>query len=113
MDKLKEADWIALRLLYIMLAADTSAGLLPDVQKTIRHYENKLRKKGDNPYSSGQLLPVFAVLHKEMAEDKRTFNNPEVKLTRGLDVAWEHSSKETGDAKLLGPNDWRHYGNDA
>lgn len=96
MPKLKEADWIALRLLYIVLAADPSAGSLPDVAKTIQYYEAKLRPKGrKHKYSTGHLLPVFARLNKEIANDGETFNNPEVKLTRNVDVAWSSNGNDT------------------
>lgn len=88
MNKLNESDWVALRLLYIVLASDPSAAALPDVQKAINFYEEKLRKPGESTYARGNLLPIFAVLNREIANDGKTFNNPEVSLTRNIDVRW-------------------------
>lgn len=89
MSKLKEADWIALRLLYLLMASDPSVGGLPDVQKTIDYYNAKLRKKGESKYMGGRLLPVFELLNKEIACDGVTFANPEVNLTRNVEVIWK------------------------
>lgn len=88
MRKLKEADWIALRLLYIMMASDPSVVNLPDVRKTIDYYENMLRKKGDNPYSKGNILEMFKLLNKDIAYDGKTFRNPNVSLTRNIEIKW-------------------------
>lgn len=88
MSKLKEADWIALRLLYILMASDPSVGGLPDVQKTIDHYNRKLAPK-NKKYSGGHLLPLFELLNKEIAYDGATFANPEVNLTRNVEVTWK------------------------
>jgi hypothetical protein len=65
MHRLNEADWIALRLLYLMLAADPSAGALPDVYKTLEYYGKKLRKRGSKPHERGSILPVFALLNRD------------------------------------------------
>lgn len=89
MSKLKEADWIALRLLYILMASDPSVGGLPDVQKTIDYYNAKLRPRGAKKYVKGSLLPVFELLNKEIAYDGVTFANPEVNLTRNVEVIWK------------------------
>ena len=70
MKTLKRQDWMTLRLLYLILASDPSAAFLPDVQKTLDHYG----------YTT--VLLAFAVLNKEIANDGKTFGNPEVNLTR-------------------------------
>lgn len=99
MDKLKEADWIALRLLYILMASDPSVGGLPDVQKTINHYNAKLRPKGrKHRYSGGHLLPVFALLNKEIPYDGETFANPEVSLTRNVETKMHYSEAAFDEA---------------
>jgi hypothetical protein len=82
MELLQAPDWIALRLLYILLASDPSATRLPDVDETIRFYSRCLRPLGTS------LTEVFAVLNKEIANDGKTFNAPDVKLTRGMEVTW-------------------------
>ena len=111
MAKLKEADWIALRLLYIVLAADPSAGSLPDVAKTIQYYEKKLRPKGSkNKYSTGSLLPLFALLNKEIANDGETFNNPEVQLTRRMDVEWRRDEPAGDGVTIIKEGMWKSYG---
>jgi len=82
MELLQAPDWIALRLLYILLASDPSATRLPDVDKTIWFYSRCLKALGTS------LTEVFAVLNKEIANDGKTFNAPDVKLTRGMEVKW-------------------------
>jgi hypothetical protein len=69
-EKLKKKDWVALRLLYLILASDPSAAVLPDVQKTI------------DLYGMRTILKAFDLLNKELANDGKTFGNPEVNLTR-------------------------------
>lgn len=70
MEKLKKKDWMTLRLLYLILASDPSAVFLPDVKKIADHYGYKT------------LLLAFNLLNKELANDGKTFANPEVNLTR-------------------------------
>jgi hypothetical protein len=84
MDKLNAEDWIALRLLYIMMASDPSVCTLPDVQKTLRYYEDKLRPEGAGKYTSGYVMQAFALLNKDIPYDSATFANPEVRLTRDV-----------------------------
>jgi hypothetical protein len=69
-EKLKKKDWVTLRLLYLILASDPSAAVLPDVQKTI------------DLYGMRTILKAFDLLNKELANDGKTFGNPEVNLTR-------------------------------
>jgi hypothetical protein len=70
MRTLKRQDWMTLRLLYLILASDPSAAVLPDVAKTIDYYG----------YTT--VLLAFGLLNKELANDGKTFANPEVNLTR-------------------------------
>lgn len=95
---LQEADWVALRLLYILMASDTSCALLPDVQKTIHYYETKLRPEGANPYSRGYVQDAFALLNKDIPYDGTTFGNPEVRLTRDVAPVMHSGSGAFEDA---------------
>ena len=72
--KLKKKDWVTLRLLYLILASDPSAAFLPDVRKTIELYGMRT------------ILQAFELLNKEIANDGVTFGNPEVNLTRYVEV---------------------------
>lgn len=109
MSKLKEEDWIALRLLYVLTASDPSTVLLPDVSKALDYYNAKLRPKGDNKYSGGHILPVFALLNKEIAYDKATFSNPEVALTRNLavNVYYDHGAYDDAGQWYKAPDEIR------
>lgn len=98
MTKLKAADWVALRLLYIMISSDPSTVSLPDVQKAVQFYERKLRPKGGNKYSSGHIQTAFALLNKDIPYDGVTFTNPEVRLTRDVAVKKYYSAQEYDDA---------------
>ena len=94
MKKLKEADWIALRLLYIIMSSDPSSSRLPDVRKAIDHYGEKLRPRGARKYVKGSLLPVFALLNKEIPYDGETFTNPGVRLTRDVKINLHEARQE-------------------
>jgi hypothetical protein len=74
MKKLKEKDWVGLRLLYLILASDPSAAVLPDVNKAVDYY------------GYGTVLGAFELLNKEIANDGKTFGNPEVNLTRYVEA---------------------------
>lgn len=74
MKKFNKKDWMTLRLLYLILASDPSAAVLPDVAKVIDHYKRK------------NMLDAFELLNKEIANDGRTFGNPEVNLTRYVEA---------------------------
>jgi hypothetical protein len=73
-EKLKKKDWVALRLLYLILASDPSAAVLPDVQKTV------------DMYGLSTILAAFELLNREIANDGTTFGNPEVNLTRRVEA---------------------------
>lgn len=70
-----EADWVALRMLYLVLCGDSSSAILRDVQKTVHYFDNKL---GANFYPSMALI---------VAENAKlgTLDNPESALSRRLD----------------------------
>ena len=72
--QLNKKDWMTLRLLYLILASDPSAGYLPDVAKVIDHYGYR------------KMLWAFGLLNKEIANDGKTFGNPEVNLTRYVEA---------------------------
>lgn len=81
---LQPADWIALRLLYILMAADPSTSRLPDVQKTVEYYDRKLRR-----HKYDGVLDAFALLNAEIPYDNTTFANPGVQLTRNVKIPKE------------------------
>ena len=72
--ELNKKDWMTLRLLYLILASDPSAAVLPDVAKVIDHY------------GYHKMLWAFELLNKEIANDGRTFGHPEVNMTRYVAV---------------------------
>lgn len=74
MKELNKKDWMTLRLLYLILASDPSAVALPDVAKVIDHY------------GYYKMLWAFGLLNKEIANDGRTFGNPEVNMTRYVEA---------------------------
>ena len=98
MTKLKAADWVALRLLYILISSDPSTARLPDVQKAVQFYERKLRPKGSNKYSAGYVQTAFALLNKDIPYDGVTFANPEVRLTREIAVEKHYSAQAYDEA---------------
>lgn len=69
-----ETDWVALRMLYLVLCADTSAATISDVNKTISYYRTKL---------GGYFYPSMALIASEHAGLK-TFENPSSDLARRL-----------------------------
>lgn len=98
LETLTEADWIAVRLLYLLMASDPSCVGLPDVQKTIRYYQDKTRPADAPPYGTGKLLDAFALLNKEVPYDKVTFANPEVRLTRDVAIVMHYGTGPSEDA---------------
>ena len=83
MEDLKRKDWMTLRLLYLILASDPSAAVLPDVAKIIEHYGYRT------------VLFAFGLLNKELANDGKTFANPEVNLTRYVEPNGERDGFDT------------------
>jgi hypothetical protein len=83
MKTIKRQDWMTLRLLYLILASDPSAVFLPDVQKTVDHYG----------YTT--VLLAFGLLNRELANDGKTFGNPEVNLTRYVEPNGERDGFNT------------------
>lgn len=110
MHRLNKSDWIALRLLYVLLASDPSAVRLPDVAKTLDHYNAKLRKRGESKYLGGRLQPVFALLNKEIALDGQTFGAPDVQLTRNVAVRWRRDDPAGDGVVQIDNGQWRTYG---
>ncbi len=74
MKQLSKKDWMTLRLLYLILASDPSAAFLPDVKKVV------------DTYGLRTILKAFELLNREIANDGRTFGNPEVNLTRYVEA---------------------------
>lgn len=72
-----------MRLLYLILASDPSAAVLPDVAKVIDHYGYRT------------VLLAFALLNREIANDGRTFANPEVNLTRYVEPNGDRDGFDT------------------
>ena len=81
--KFKRQDWMTLRLLYLILASDPSAAVLPDVAKIIDYYGPR------------KMLYAFNLLNKELANDGKTFANPEVNLTRYVEPNGERDGTDT------------------
>ena len=82
MDDLKRKDWMTLRLLYLILASDPSAGYLPDVKKIMDYY------------GYYKMRYAFNLLNKELANDGETFGNPEVNLTRYVEPNGERNGTD-------------------
>jgi hypothetical protein len=82
-ENLKRKDWIILRLLYLILASDPSAAFLPDV------------KKATDAYGYRTLLKAFELLNREIANDGKTFGNPEVNLTRYVEANGRRDGLDT------------------
>ena len=83
MKTIKRQDWMTLRLLYLILASDPSAAVLPDVAKVIDHYGYRT------------VLLAFSVLNREIANDGKTFANPEVNLTRYVEPNGDRDGFDT------------------
>jgi hypothetical protein len=83
MENLKKKDWVALRLLYLILSSDPSAAMLPDVQKTV------------DMYGVRTILKAFELLNREIANDGKTFGHPEVNLTRYVEANGERYGIDT------------------
>ena len=61
-DKISESDWVGIRLLYQILAADVSAHVVSDVQKACDYYEKK--------YGYRSLVSAFGLLVKDPSASK-------------------------------------------
>lgn len=70
-----ETDWVALRMLYLVLCSEPSSALIEDVDRTVYYFQKKL---GDYFYPS---------MSKIVAEHCRlgTFENPAIAIGRRLD----------------------------
>ena len=63
--QLKEGDWIALRLLALLLKTDVSNQTIPDVRKTMDYYQHELG------------VPLLSVLWELIKETADEVENPE------------------------------------
>lgn len=89
--ELKEADWIALRLLALLLKTDASNQTIPEVRKTIDHYSYRL---------GGALYTVIGVLIRETADE---IENPASALMLRFEKTLvEKALWETGSDVTLG-----------
>jgi hypothetical protein len=68
-------DWVGLRTLYILLASDVSAALLPEVQLILHYYKDK--------YDYGTVVKAMGQLARDNAI-RGTFDNPESAISRRL-----------------------------
>lgn len=80
-----ETDWVAMRMLYLVLCGDGSAATIKDVQRTIQYFSTKL---GSNFYSS------MAQIVAEHAKSD-TFKNPESALARNLNKSINIENEST------------------
>jgi hypothetical protein len=69
-------DWVGLRALYILLASDASAAVLPEVQRILKYYQDK--------YEYGAVTTAMGQLARDNAV-RITFDNPASAISRRLD----------------------------
>lgn len=74
-ERITRDDWVGLRTLYILLASDVSAALLPEVQRILQYYKDK--------YDYGVLVKAMGQLARDNAI-RGTFDNPESAISRRL-----------------------------
>jgi hypothetical protein len=84
-EMIERDDWVGLRTLYILLASDVSAVVLPEVQRILRHYYNK--------YDSGTVIEAMGQLARDNAI-RGTFDNPESEIGRRLDRSIVFTQKD-------------------
>ena len=92
--QLKEGDWIALRLLALLLKTDVSNQSIPDVRKTMDYYQHKIG------------APVYTLLWALIKETADEVENPESAMLRrfektlGEAAIWESVSDITLDGQV-------------
>ena len=92
--QLKEGDWIALRLLALLLKTDVSNQSIPDVRKTMDYYRHELG------------VPLFSVLWELIRETADEVENPESAMLRRFEKTlgeadiWEAVSDITLDGRI-------------
>ena len=92
--QLKEGDWIALRLLALLLKTDVSNQSIPDVRKTMDYYRHELG------------VPLFSVLWELIKETADEVENPESAMLRRFEKTlgeadiWESVSDITLDGRV-------------
>jgi hypothetical protein len=89
-EKVNKADWIILRLLYLILALDPTMSKTNDIQRTLQYF--KRRYKNEDPVVDG-----FDLIRKEHGK-LNTFNNLEIlsmrELQKTVDVHREYVDEE-------------------
>ena len=85
MKKLTEADWVALRLLTLLMKTDASNTAIRDVNKAMDYYATKL--KGHD-----RLLNIIGILIKETGDD---VVNPASATMRRLEKSFNTDRKST------------------
>ena len=78
-ENFKEADWVILRLLYLLVASDPSIVGTPDVQKSLDYVAKR-----------GHIIKGFDMLKKEHGINN-TFNEPSIRLFKDLKINMIHS----------------------
>ena len=75
--QLKEGDWIALRLLALLLKTDASNQSIPDVRKTMDYYRHELG------------IPLYTVIWELIRETADEVENPESAMLRRFESTLE------------------------
>jgi hypothetical protein len=92
-EKVNKADWIILRLLYLILALDPTMSKTNDIQRTLQYF--KRRYKNEDPVVDG-----FDLIRKEHGK-LNTFNNLEIlsmrELQKTVEVHREYEDEEEKD----------------
>jgi hypothetical protein len=90
---IKEADWVMLRLLYLILAIDPTMARVKDVQKAMRYIDNRYKN-----VTGFEIVYAFNLLKKEHGKED-TFNQIGIGLISDLqntvDIHREYVDEET------------------
>jgi hypothetical protein len=70
---------------------------LPDVNKALEYLDKK---------SGWQLRSAFELINKEIANDGKTFSNPEVSMTRDIEVEWKRDDPAGDGVILVDDGNW-------
>ncbi len=84
-----KGDWIAIRLLYLMLALDPSNFQIAEVRNTYGYYENKFGEDG--------VKKLFALLKNDAKSLKSFEENPDSKAVRDLHKSFKPYEGEVED----------------
>ena len=80
--QLKEGDWIALRLLALLLKTDVSNQTIPEVRKTMDYYQHELG------------VPLLSVLWELIRETADEVENPESAMLSRFGATFQERDKE-------------------